>query len=448
MDGCFEAPMNLEKTELFIAQANIWLNFFEASKSTSANVWILSDEISLGFDKTYDFGSENLGCSIIDQFDGRRPFLINSESIKCIEEGRKQYIKFLPCVLFDSQMLTHLSRYLNNPSQRESHYGYITELLQFTIHKSREIHPQGGLDINPSFYFVESIMKNGFLRAKDFSNSAAITTLRLHTMNEDAFLENGTIIPDTWRIKLYADKCGLSIKQNVSIDELVPLWTDAMFSNYDQKHFEAFEDTLNYTYASLLKMILIHKSGRKGLQSFEEKISTFWDFLEGDLGIVMGREMSIAAYYFSNKLPDNFIQVQATMSFPKVRKKLLATAWDFFLLRMPELMLQKSTEEESILCYVCSADRAVREIGRLFTVISTISFSSDKPGPITISTSLEKLVKDLGQDFVGHYLSQQDSREAERNRTRIANGISPINNLKLKELIHSLEQNIQTFCLP
>jgi hypothetical protein len=111
--------------------------------------------------------------------------------------------------------------------------------------------------------------------------------------------------------------------------------------------------------------------------------------------MVLMREGIIAAYYFSNKLPDKFIQVQSDMDFAKVRTKMLGTAWDFLLLRMPENLLLYGTEQDTTLYYLCSADKAVRKLGRLFT-IELISNQSQITA--LLSFRYDEISRDLGEE--------------------------------------------------
>jgi hypothetical protein len=191
-------------------------------------------------------------------------------------------------------------------------------------------------------------------------------------------------------------------------------------------------------------MILIHQESKK---SAVKKLQDFYNFYEQEkFNLILGREGLIAAYYFSNKLPDKFIHIQSEMTFSKVRKNLLGTAWDFFLLRIPEIMLIDGTEKETALAYLCSADKAVRKLGRLFTLELVVSLSPELFQPSSISLKLEELKRDLGEDIANILHNQQQGLRERRLVSFQMGKVNPVSTQQLKELISELEEQIKRKC--
>ncbi|MFY9224067.1 MAG: hypothetical protein WAQ98_15460 [Blastocatellia bacterium] len=98
--------------------------------------------------------------------------------------------------------------------------------------------------------------------------------------------------------------------------------------------------------------------------------------MESEFNVVLARE------HVSNRLPAKFMNVESTMDFLDVRDRMLATAKDFFLLRIPEIQLANGNALKTSLCYVCSSETAIRKIGRLFTIEAILS-DSPKEFPLT-----------------------------------------------------------------
>lgn len=161
-------------------------------------------------------------------------------------------------------------------------------------------------------------------------------------MDEEIFLRENRIIPDWKRVEERAVYYGLSSVSNNYLNDIADLWTNKMMLDIDESTIQLAREVVNYTYAALLKIVLIHKASK---QNVIEKMQKFYNFLDCELNCVLGRESAIAAYFFSNQMRDKFIQVQAEMSFADVKKRLFSTAWDFLLWSIPEIQLHNGTEQ-------------------------------------------------------------------------------------------------------
>ena len=342
-------------------------------------------------------------------------------------------------------MIGLLSAYMNNYDSMESDQkAVIKELLQFIIQKGNQISSGTGFDTNPSFYYIESLVKNGINdRTIKRATETGITILRLHTMDEEAFLKHGRIVPSKERIEDYAERYKINPANCDLIKDIVPLWVKDMIA-IDESQLKMYRENLNYTYVALLKMVLIHKASKGNII---EKTEEFWNFLEQELGGILGRENFIAAYYFSKQLPSKFIGIEASMTFAKFRKNMMATAWDVFLLRMPEILLSIGREQETSLCYICTADKTIRKLGRLFT-IELLLVQKDSNYFPTIDFKMDELRQNLGEEIVDKICDRQRQKQIARSEKIIANKvkINPISTQQLNKLITELENQTKAYC--
>lgn len=216
-----------------------------------------------------------------------------------------------------------------------------------------------------------------------------------------------------------------------------------MLKETDEPFIEHLRYIIDYTYAALLKLVLINISSK---QSIANKLQEFCDFLECQLNIVLGLELATAAYYLSNKVQLKFIPFEIKqIPFATVRDRLCSTARDFFLLRVPEILLSNGNEQETLLCFVCSAQKAIRQIGRLITIESLVS-SPKLALPSGISFNQEELQQKLGKEAFDVLHKQQQQRVAARLVTSTVEKREPISKKQLKDLITNLEDQIKTLC--
>lgn len=72
----------------FSDKAKPWLDYFEITKDKDTKMWLLSNEPSLFISSTRDFNPENPKISIVDQFAGRQPWLLNYNSCNSAKAGK------------------------------------------------------------------------------------------------------------------------------------------------------------------------------------------------------------------------------------------------------------------------------------------------------------------------------------------------------------------------
>ena len=130
------------------------------------------------------------------------------------------------------------------------------------------------------------------------------------------------------------------------------------------------------------------------------KLEKILDFLHNDLGVLLQREVVLACLHFEGK-SGRLIPLQAGAK--EVRSRLLASAWDLFLLRVPEHLISNESNEVTSIYYVCTADKALQKLGRMF-VVKRVSSISEGLGHLPSSVGF---MHDLLRQEVGNRLANQ-----------------------------------------
>ncbi|NJP19036.1 MAG: hypothetical protein HC763_08790 [Hydrococcus sp. CRU_1_1] len=218
--------------------------------------------------------------------------------------------------------------------------------------------------------------------------------------------------------------------------------TNQMLENAE-KIRENLRFIADYTYTILLKIVLINSSQNLAIT---EKMQELCSFVENQFDLLLGREHAIAAYYFSKQLPSKFIPFKVKdISFEEVCRRLDSTARDFCLLRLPETLLFAGNEQATRLGFPCSAENAIRKIGRLITIKNAISLS-DNYLPTEIEIDIETLQQELGEEVIETLQNQQQRLNNIRLQAQVEQKRIPISHEQLQELIAELEKQVQPFC--
>ena len=149
----------------------------------------------------------------------------------------------------------------------------------------------------------------------------------------------------------------------------------------------------------------------------QEKMLRFMEFLNNNLGCLLSREAIIAALHFRGKAGSLIPITPGTKV--DVRKRIMASAWDVMLLRMPEFFLANGDQQETTVGYVCTSDSALQQVGSMFTLLRVRCFADEQ---FTIYPEFvfhhDVLVRLLGSDIT-EVLSQSydPSRIAGQRRT-------------------------------
>ncbi|MGF1836835.1 hypothetical protein [Photobacterium sanguinicancri] len=180
------------------------------------------------------------------------------------------------------------------------------------------------------------------------------------------------------------------------------------------------------TEIALIKMVLIRKSEMTG-SSVLEQYNEFIRFLKDDLGIMLAREAHLAIHYFCDNA-GRLLGIQSNTPKEKAISIIKSTAWDIYLLRMPEIMFSESSSEVCI-SYVSTQEKQLQALARLFSLDRIESFVNTGFTPI-VGFSMNGIPESIQVEIPDH--------------------LSPVNGNKNKSLPMGLKQamfnQLEIFC--
>ena len=188
-------------------------------------------------------------------------------------------------------------------------------------------------------------------------------------------------------------------------------------------------------------MVLIKFADNKGIYKKSEE---FENFMMDELGVRLARESSLALYYFSN-LAGKFINTQANMSFNSAVHDLKATAWDLYLLKLPEQLLTPNYLPELNTSYVATSEVKLYEIGKLFDIQHLACRTDDDgTGMPVLSFDMLDIENKVGDKAVAKLLKRNEEISFQRMSKEKIEGINPH---KLNDLINDLEIQLSYLCV-
>ncbi|MBE0669252.1 MAG: hypothetical protein IH588_01580 [Anaerolineales bacterium] len=307
-------------------------------RDSTARLWDFSAS-GLEYQKRdFDFGIEDFKISVIDQFSGRVPAVMSKETLL------GNYPPALaPTVILDSNVMAYLHQFVTaRESQDEKQRKAVIQLLDYLLHTK--------FDYNPSFYYLESFSKSAESSQKIIEYTKSI--LSLHMMDELHFLQKREICVDKGTLTKYAEKF-----DTYDVDEMAKRQCEIL------QNMHVPSTDWKVLYLIILKAALIHRTFRG---DFEAKLRKLYEFVYEIFGVLFSRELGVASFYFSGEL-DKFIPLQKNANAQDTIKRIKSTAWDMYLLRLPELML--CHEDAPIpLAMICTGDKGVQSVGRKFRV--------------------------------------------------------------------------------
>ncbi|EPZ51350.1 hypothetical protein M902_2741 [Bacteriovorax sp. BAL6_X] len=249
-------------------------------------------------------------------------------------------------LLLDSNIVGNLDLYFNNINYSKEHDDrslLVHDLLTFTA-KSK-------WDFNYNFYLLESLLNNG---PNDFIKSSLdslININRVLMLNNDQFLESGsvTICDETFRF--YCEKYNSNSVEEISLSILkqkLNSWPTAKSMGLAMK----------ISYICLIEMFLIHKTSKK---SVPKKMEEFLNFIDEKIRNKMGVEEILAIHYFFNKF-NSFFKIELNSSFMKCSSNLKATSRDLYFIRMIEDFFGSSLPTVAKYCYICTFEHSIKEL--------------------------------------------------------------------------------------
>ena len=327
--------------------------------------------------------------TIIDSFDGRKPavysyrYLVDGHSIAPFAVG----------IVPDSNVVSYLHQLVTDESgaYRTTPRGQATQQL---LKKIAE-YSLKGWDFNPCFYLLEAFSKRGFDKIFPRARIYAESMLKIQTMDDEHYLKSGMIVADSEKLQP-----GSGNFETASYN--LAKATSAL--NFDEMWI-----FIQATYATLLKIGLI---GLEKSDSFR-KVENILEFLHNDLGVLLLREAVLSCLHFEGK-SGRLIPLQPGAK--EVRRRLLASAWDICLLRVPEALIVNQSDEVEVtpIYYICTADKALQKLGRMFVVGRVSSISEGRwhlPSPVGTKYDLlsQEVGESLTKQFFDAYFQRSDN---------------------------------------
>jgi hypothetical protein len=388
-------------------------HFFEISASPYDSMFYLESKI---------FGDAAHKIHIIDQFCGKRPALFNHEFCTNNDELK---LEFWCSIILDSNVVSLLHEYVTNRKSMENGQRIAGDL--FLVHLS-----EVNCDYSPMFYVMESFFKSDESEFYENVPKALASILKLHSMCKSSFISSREISIKSGAAKYYFDlyqaddyeACGFSWARKIVKD----------IKNIGIEH------KIKLIYACLLKMVLIKFADNKGVY---KKSEAFEHFMIDELGVRLARESSLAIYYFCN-LAGKFINTQANMAVEDAKHDLKATAWDLYLLKLPEQLLTPNYLPEISTAYVATSEVKLFEIGKLFDIQHLACRTDDDgTGMPVLSFDMFDIEEKVGDKAVMKLLKRNEQISFERMSKELIKSVNPF---KLDSLIEDLERQLSYFC--
>ena len=367
----------------------------------------------------------DMEAHIIDQYGGKQPYLVDETFVK---KGRS-LMTFSPILLLDSHIASQLGRLINitvaNKCQMKFDEG-IAILIPHVLEKK--------IDTTAIFYYLESYVKSNVDMFYTHVIEAAKGIVTFQAVNKDKLLYERKIVLDDEIMENYFKRFSTFDLKMVAEREVESVCTFSMINEVKSK--------VNLFYILLMKMVLIKKLGQ-GVILWNVK--KFYEFMLEDVGRIFGRELFLSLYYFSN-LTGRFINIESNMSFENAKKSLIRSSWDLFLMRFPEIILNKDAEGVTTLAYVCTAEKKLQEIGNLFTLDCIIRGKCALPAlNITMPMFLfEGIRSKLGDEMAGEI--EEWLKKTCLNRLYELKDMQKHEPRDLERVKHILENELKQYC--
>ncbi|WP_444932508.1 hypothetical protein [Microbulbifer sp. JTAC008] len=399
-------------------------DYFEGTEDKDAHFFEIaaSPYESMFYSESKVFGTGSHKIHIVDQFCGKRPALFNHDF--CTSDNELK-LKFWCSITLDSNVVSLLHQYVTNRESMKD--GQRVATHSFLAHLS-----EVNCDYSPIFYVMESFFKSDESEFYENVPKALASILKLHSMCESTFVSKGLISVKDKETKHYFDLYEASDYEGCGLN-----WAKKIVKNIKDTDIEY---KIKLIYSCLLKMVLIKFEDNKGVY---KKSEAFENFMINDLGVRLARESSLAIYYFCN-LAGKFINTQTNMAAEDAKHDLKATAWDLYLLKLPEQLLTPNHLPELNTAYVATSEVKLYEIGKLFDIQHLACRTDDDgTGMPVLSFDMVDIGEKVGDKAVTKLLKRNEEISFQRmSREPIKN----INPFKLDNLIDDLERQLSYLC--
>lgn len=405
----------------------MYYDFFNQPGGSDVHIFDFSSSpyVSFFYEDSMIFGKNKKKIGVIDQFQGKRPSVLNKEFLV---DKKELQLNFVQTLILDSHIIDGLHRFVSGKGKLDEDLRFV--IMEFLKHVSRV-----RCDYSPIFYLVENFAKSPVEQFVKTSSEKLCSLLKLHCMDEEVFVENSRIELKNDALEYYYNLYGVS-----DLDGCAVSWVESFLATGGLGYYE---NLTKISYACLLKMVLLHFMDPKvNQENILRKSDEFKFFLCEELKVIPAREVNLALYYFSN-LAGRFVNVQPNMNIDKAVKSLKATAWDLLLLRLPEFLLTPSSLPEVNTAYVVTSEEKLLSIGNMFNVESVFYSDMESKGAPLLSFKAE-----LFESFI----SKEKLECLWRNRAKLSikraseKSISPIAGEALDWLIEDLENQMRYLC--
>ena len=379
-----------------------YCRFIREIMNIKSFVWEIKDSPypSNFLQKSRSFEGKN-PIFLVDQYSGKRPMLLNDEFLS----NRTITFKMRPCALLDSNIVDTIKKLVEEGKYDESLDSF------FRFIRGSGWFPMLG------FYYAEQHAKSNF---KDFYHNTVSRTeslLRFCTMSEEHFLKSQKIVADPELLAYYTDSFSTS-----SITKMAKSSVDEYIQ--ESKKW-SLQSLIEATEIALMKMVLIRKVEMVKCPVVEQ-YEALLEFMCSGLRVMLKREAHLALHYFCDNA-GKLLGVQSSTKAEKAYKMIRATAWDMFLLRMPEALFSQSLDDVCV-TYVATHEKALRKLAELYTI--------DR-----ISVNGTTISSELGFDLS----NIPESAHANLPRTEFKSPIEEVKNIPVG--LHSAVKNeFERFC--
>jgi hypothetical protein len=398
------------------------VRYFESTGDKESKVWIFRDDVpSKFFSGPFITGCDAFQVGVIDLFRGRHPLLINHESV-----AGEITLPFRPTAILDSNIVSYLNQYVRSDAS-------LTGEKRQTIRGLIRFFVLNNLDYNPFFYYIEGASRIDRSSLLGFARTFSESMLRLHTMDNSHFLATGEIKLDERVLELYTSQYGAG-----DFDHLAAEHANAMIHPVD---FE-LEWKSKISYATLLKVGLIHKASSRGIGRKYEELR---HFMEKTFNIALGIERMVALLYFAGQFED-FIPIQKGANAERALRRVRAASWDLLLLDLPARLLVSGPSDSVTLGFPCTSDRTLLSVAQGCSIEAVMAWAprADRPVPV-MGYDLHSLKERIGEDVVNRIM-ESDFEWQKSRRERDLHSEEHISFESLEHLIEDLEKQVKAYC--
>jgi hypothetical protein len=294
-------------------------------------------------------GDDGSSVLIVDQYAGRHPYIIDRE----FATRGQSVVKFCPTLLLDSNVASSFSRNLQKSSDLFLP-GASGALLFHLLEKFNK--NQIEVDVNPLFYCLESAIKS--------DPSMCVETVKgillFQTCDKVALYNTGQLKICPEIMELYKKAHGTYDLSVIAKNQIDAICTTSLV--------QGMKKQVDILYICLMQIVILRNKNWPLEKKFEALYESFLDTLK----LIPAKMLILGIHYFSGFF-NRFFAVEKNTDIDRAIKNLRRSAWDMALLSLPESMLNKDSGGVVNIAYVCTAEKNLKEIAKLYTIRYIVS---------------------------------------------------------------------------